>query len=583
MRMSSSISRLLGSAAIVVIAGLSFMSPTTVDAQTQCSGVPALGFGGSLNGMDIFNADSAWHQKIDALAVDPLSDTILSTVGKKQLHPDFGGSVTYGIPYVVVDGSTPLVPITATYKDESDPGPMPIPGDAPVEGGSDRHVLVLDRDRKRIYELFNAAKAASGGGWNCDSAAIFDLNSTGATRPIYWTSADAAGLSILAGLVRYDEVMSGSINHAIRFTLVKTRKAFVYPGRHFASSLTATNYAPMGARFRLKASVNISGYPKNVQVILKAMKEYGLIVSDNGGDFFFTGASDARWNDDELNTMKQLYSTDFELVSMGTNVVAADGMTDPPALPKTVSNPLVRGCVPGATVATPAGITTTISSPTSSAGSTTTTAQSPSASSSSSGVKLTGKIKLSGNSFQKLVLSQALLTALIQAIIVDLARLLNIPASAILRIKNISIGSLLFEYDIADSATPSAAQLETSAQGDGASSSQWTNLRSLYAANASSGASDTVAFESYQSVATSAPASAPAGGPAGAAPSASSNSSPCGDGCGLFIGVTVFGALLVVGTAVFVVGRAVARSRPPANNVPSTDPYRGTAGNDRYV
>jgi hypothetical protein len=204
------------------------------------------------------------------------------------------------------------------YADESDPGPYPIPGDAPIEGGAsgsgDRHVLVLDRDNRRLYELFDAHPGS--GAWTAGSGAAFDLTSN-ALRPAGWTSADAAGLPIFPGLVRYDEVAAGEIRHALRFTVRRTRRAYVYPARHWASSSTNDSLPPMGMRVRLKASFDASGYPVQARVILQALKTYGMIVADNGSDWFISGSSDPRWGDDQLNSLKQLRGRDFEVVRMG--------------------------------------------------------------------------------------------------------------------------------------------------------------------------------------------------------------------------------------------------------------------------
>ena len=199
--------------------------------------------------------------------------------------------------------------------------PPTIPSNAPIEGGSqssgDRHVIVIDRDAWKLYELFSAYPA-SGGGWRAASGAIFDLSSND-LRPAGWTSADAAGLPILPGLVRYDEVVErGEIRHALRFTASKTRRGYVFPARHFASSDTSTARPPMGMRVRLKSSFDISSYPPSARVILQALKIYGMILADNGSDWFISGAPDARWNDDELNALKQVRGRDFEVVEMGT-------------------------------------------------------------------------------------------------------------------------------------------------------------------------------------------------------------------------------------------------------------------------
>jgi hypothetical protein len=260
--------------------------------------------------------------------VDASSDALIAGIGlTRGLHPDFGANYNggpFGIPYIVVGGTTPGVGVTFDYADESDPGPYPIPADAPIEGGAaaggDRHVLVIDRDHWKLYELFAAYPVAGSANWTAGSGAIFDLGSD-ALRPSGWTSADAAGLPIFPGLVRYDEVVEqGAILHALRFTVSHTRHGYVYPARHYASSDTSPLVPPMGMRVRLKASYDISGYPASARVILQALKTYGMIVADNGSDWFISGAPDARWNDAELNTLKQVQGSNFEVVRMGTVV-----------------------------------------------------------------------------------------------------------------------------------------------------------------------------------------------------------------------------------------------------------------------
>ncbi len=276
----------------------------------------------------MFPADNPWNKDISGDPVDPASDVLIATCGANaQLHPDFGTTwlgAPIGIPYVVVSGNQAKVPVSFYYADESDPGPYPIPPDAPIEGGSsasgDRHVLVLDLDNWKLYELYDANPVNGGARWTAGSGAVFDLSSN-ALRPAGWTSADAAGLPILPGLVRYDEVVEQKeIKHALRFTCPTTRRAYVSPARHFASSRTDASQPPMGMRVRLKASVDISGFPANVQVILRALKNYGMFLADNGSSFFLTGAHDMRWSDDELGAMKQLHGRDFEVVRMGTLV-----------------------------------------------------------------------------------------------------------------------------------------------------------------------------------------------------------------------------------------------------------------------
>lgn len=254
------------------------------------------------------------------MPVDANSATYLSRIfesGNGYLHADFGSNLAYGIPYVVVPSSQPLVPITYTaYGDESDPGPFPVPLNAPVEGDGtgDAHVLVVQQGACRLYELFNAHQ--SGAGWDADSGATFDLTSN-ALRPDGWTSADAAGLPIFPGLARYDEVASGSINHALRFTIGRVQKAWVHPATHYGAT-TDTSYLPYGAKLRLKASFDTSGYHGQALVILQALKKYGMIVADQGTSWFITGTSDARWDDTDLDQLKTVPGSAFEVVQLGT-------------------------------------------------------------------------------------------------------------------------------------------------------------------------------------------------------------------------------------------------------------------------
>jgi hypothetical protein len=297
--------------------------PGAAGSQPPAAG-PGLGPGASLNGRRPFPDDNAWNTPIDQTPVDPNSDALIASIGAgAALHPDFGAAYNggpFGIPYVVIDSTMPRVPVSFDYADESDPGPYPIPRNAPIEGGAgstgDRHVLVLDRDRWMLYELFAAYPA--GVGWHAGSGAVFDLSSN-ALRPAGWTSADAAGLPIFPGLVRYDEVVEvGAIRHALRFTAQRTRRGYIAPARHFASSDTSLTRPPMGMRVRLKASVDISSYPASARVILQALKTYGMILADNGSNWFLSGVPDARWNDTELNTLKQITGSNFEVVQMGS-------------------------------------------------------------------------------------------------------------------------------------------------------------------------------------------------------------------------------------------------------------------------
>jgi hypothetical protein len=290
---------------------------------------PDLGPGASLHGKQLFPPDNPWNQDISTMPVDPNSANLISSIGLNTgLHPDFGtvyNGAPNGIPYVVVSGTQPRVAINYTaYGDESDPGPYPVPADAPIEGGptstGDRHVLVIDRDNWKLYELGYAFPINSGASWNANCGAIFDLTSN-ALRPAGWTSADAAGLPILPGLVRYDEVFEqGVIAHALRFTVHDSRRAYVSPARHWASSNTSPNLPPMGMRVRLKAAFDISGFSPAMQVILRALKKHGMFVADNGSNWYISGAPDPRWSDNELNTLKTIKGSNFEVVQMGTIV-----------------------------------------------------------------------------------------------------------------------------------------------------------------------------------------------------------------------------------------------------------------------
>jgi hypothetical protein len=299
---------------------------TVTSTSTQ---VPSLGPGASLHGKQLFPPDNPWNQDISNSPVDPNSANLIKSMGPMDvLHPDFGTvwrGAPNGIPYIVVAGTQPLVPITFNpWGAESDPGPYPVPRNAPIEGGpnsdNDRHVIVIDRDRWKLYEMFDAHPVNNGASWNAKGGAVFDLNSN-AVRNAGWTSADAAGLPIFPGLVRYDEVFEQrEIRHALRFTVPRTRRAYVYPARHFASGETDPNLPPMGMRVRLKASFDISKYSPALQVILRALKKYGMFVADNGGGWFLSGAPDSRWSDDELGMLKTIRGSDFEVVRMGTIV-----------------------------------------------------------------------------------------------------------------------------------------------------------------------------------------------------------------------------------------------------------------------
>jgi len=280
--------------------------------------------GPMLGGCAVFPADNPWNQDISQYPLHPNSTQFIADINSQpgntqKLHADFGANPDYGIPYVVVPGTQPYVPITFTaYGDESDPGPYPIPEDAPIEGGSgsdgDRHVLVLNSGNCTLYEMYRAFKDPDGPGWFADSGAIFDLSSN-ALRPEGWTSADAAGLPILPGLARYDEVAAGAIRHALRFTVWRTQYGYIHPATHAAGSTPSA--PPMGLRFRLKASYDLSSYTGQARVILDALKKYGMIVADNGSSWFITGASDLRWDDEDLDQLKQVPGDQFEVVDTG--------------------------------------------------------------------------------------------------------------------------------------------------------------------------------------------------------------------------------------------------------------------------
>ncbi len=280
-----------------------------------------------IDGCALFPADSIWNVRVDELPLDPGSLTYVTTIGADTgLHPDFGsgdwppGSGSpIGIPFDTVPAGQPPVPVDFLYDDESDPGPYPIPPNASIEGGpasdGDRHVLVLDRGSCVLYELFDAHPMDGATWWDAGSGAVFPLDSY-VLRPDGWTSADAAGLPILPGLVRYEEVAAGRIEHALRFTAPETRRAYVWPARHFASSRTGAQYPPMGQRFRLRADFEVSGFSPSVRVILQALKEYGMMLADNGSAWFISGVPDERWDNESLAELGAVTGADFEAVDV---------------------------------------------------------------------------------------------------------------------------------------------------------------------------------------------------------------------------------------------------------------------------
>lgn len=278
--------------------------------------------------------DDVWNTRIDHLPVHARSADYVQSIGASStLHPDFGSGVwppgsdsPIGIPYLEVGPDEPFVDIVYdAYGSESDPGPFPIPLDAPIEGGpaatGDRHVIVVDRHRCELFELFDANPG--GGHWTAASGARYELDSS-ELRPDGWTSADAAGLPIFPGLVRYDEVAAGEIEHAIRFTAPQTQKAHVWPARHDASSSTDVGLPPMGQRFRLRANFNTSGFSPDVRVILTAMKRYGIVLADNGSSWYISGAPDERWDNDVLHELKTIPGSAFEAVDASGMVIDPD-------------------------------------------------------------------------------------------------------------------------------------------------------------------------------------------------------------------------------------------------------------------
>ncbi len=285
-------------------------------------------FAAALAGCPMFMANNIWNARVDSLPPDSNSAAYIQSIGTDtRLHPDFGTEyegAPIGIPFDVVPGSQPLVEMSFGYDDQSDPGPYPIPPNATIEGGpdsdGDRHVLVLERDSCTLYEMWDSWPQQDGS-WYAGSGAVFNLYSND-LRPDGWTSADAAGLPILPGLVRYDEVMAGAIQHAIRFTADETREAHIWPARHDASDITDPDVPPMGQRFRLKASFDVSGYPPEIQVIFNAMKTYGIILADNGSNWYVSGVHDDRWNDEMLvEAFRTVHGSDFEAVDVSSLMV----------------------------------------------------------------------------------------------------------------------------------------------------------------------------------------------------------------------------------------------------------------------
>ena len=308
--------------AAVLVAACSGESTSTSGIPTQAGSATTRAVSPpTIGGCQVFPSDNPWNTDISQYPVDPNSATYLAhmNAGTTFLHPDFGRNLQYGIPFVVVPADQQFVPMKFfLYPHESDPGPYPFPSDAPIEGGShstgDRHVLVIDSGNCHLYETYRSFY--KGPGWRAGNGAVFDFGSD-ALRPDGWTSADAAGLPIFAGLVRYDEATAGAIDHALRFTVHQTQEGYIHPATHWASSTTDPGYPPMGLRVRLKASYDISHFTGAAHVILVAMQHYGMFVADNGSDWYFTGAPDVRWSDANLNTLKAVPASAFEVVATG--------------------------------------------------------------------------------------------------------------------------------------------------------------------------------------------------------------------------------------------------------------------------
>ncbi len=271
-------------------------------------------------GCQVFPRSNPWNRRVDSLPVARNSAAVIQSIGLDTgLHPDFGSGLwdggPIGIPITVVGGTQHKSRVRFEYADESDKGPYPIPAGVKIEGGAksdgDRHALIVDRSTCRLYELYALRHGRSG--WTAGSGAIWSLKSN-RVRPAGWTSADAAGLPILPGLARYDEASRGVIDHALRFTVEHTRRAYVYPARHYASDLTDPNLPPMGLRVRLKASFPISGFPRQARIVLVALKRYGMIVADNGSNWYISGAPDPHWSNDDLHTLGRVTGSDFEVV-----------------------------------------------------------------------------------------------------------------------------------------------------------------------------------------------------------------------------------------------------------------------------
>jgi hypothetical protein len=289
------------------------------------SGAAAIASGHPVTGASkcpVFPKNNPWNQPVDKLPVVANSAAIVQSIGAGgSVHADFGSGLyegaPIGIPFTTVSRAQKKVHVSFDYADESDKGPYPVPTNAPIEGGrsssGDRHVIVVDRDACKLYELYAAYPQNGGKSWKAGSGAIWSMKSN-KLRPLGWTSADAAGLPILPGLTRYEELQKGGIDHALRFTALRTRRAFIYPARHFASNLNDADLPAMGQRLRLKAGFDVSTFPKQARVVLQALKRYGMILADNGSSWYITGAPNKGWNNDDLHQLGRVKGSDFEVV-----------------------------------------------------------------------------------------------------------------------------------------------------------------------------------------------------------------------------------------------------------------------------
>ena len=300
------------------------LAATVLAGSQIAAGKPAPAVAAKHKPCPTFPKNNQWNLPVNKLPVLGNSDAMVAKIGAdRPVHADFGsgtyGGGPIGIPYVNVSPHQHKSRVSFDYADESNKGPYPIPRNVPIEGGrqsdGDRHAILVDRTHCRLYELY--ALYPNGSGWKAGSGAIWNLRSN-AVRPAGWTSADAAGLPILPGLARYDEVARGVIDHALRFTAERTRRAYVYPARHYASDLTDPALPPMGTRVRLKASFDVSGFPRQARIVLTALKRYGMVLADNGSSWYVTGAPDSRWSNDDLHTLGRVTGSDFEVVDAGS-------------------------------------------------------------------------------------------------------------------------------------------------------------------------------------------------------------------------------------------------------------------------